>query len=147
MKYYINTNKELFGIEQGQEFLVKSDWVECQLQDGGLPYSRYNTDGTPDLECIEQERLATELAIQEAEAKRLKQEALASITVEVNGKVFDGNETARNNMLASIQASQLLNIESTYWKLADNSVQEVTAEEIKEALAKAIQRVGEIVTQ
>ena len=31
MKYYINTNKELFGIEQGQEFLVKADWVEMTV--------------------------------------------------------------------------------------------------------------------
>lgn len=78
--------------------------------------------------------------------KAKKKELLDTIIVEVNGKVFDGDETARNNMLASIQASQLLAIESTYWKLADNTVAEVTSEEIKEALALAIQRVGEIVT-
>lgn len=33
MKHYINTNKELFGIEQGQEFLVQSDWVEVSLEE------------------------------------------------------------------------------------------------------------------
>ena len=33
MKHYINTNKELFGIEQGQEFLVQSDWIEVSLEE------------------------------------------------------------------------------------------------------------------
>lgn len=33
MKHYINTNKELFGVEQGQEFLVQSDWVEVSLEE------------------------------------------------------------------------------------------------------------------
>ena len=62
MKYYINANKELFGIEQRQEFLVKSDWIECTVQEDGLPYSKYNTDGTPDLEAIQVEQEANELA-------------------------------------------------------------------------------------
>jgi len=61
MKYYINTNKELFGIEQGQEFLVESDWVECITQEEGIPFSKYNTDGTPDLEAIQAEQEANEL--------------------------------------------------------------------------------------
>lgn len=82
-----------------------------------------------------------------ARKKVEKKAQLDSIVVEVNGKVFDGNETARNNMLSSIQASQLLNIESEYWKLADNSIVEVTLEEIKEALTLAIQRVGKIVKE
>ena len=133
MKHYINKNKEIFAYDDEQI-----------LQGYGkdlIPITEQEKDEllAPTPEQLEEQRVA--------EAKRLRQEALATITVEVNGKVFDGNETARNNMLASIQASQLLNIESTYWKLADNSVQEVTLEEIKEALAKAIQRVGEIVTQ
>ena len=33
MKYYINTNKEIFGIEQGQENLVQADWVEISLEE------------------------------------------------------------------------------------------------------------------
>ncbi len=33
MKYYINTNKEIFGIEQEQEFLIQSDWVEISLDE------------------------------------------------------------------------------------------------------------------
>jgi hypothetical protein len=83
--------------------------------------------------------------ILEAEAKTIRQLALDTIMVEVNGKVFDGNDKARLNILSAIQASQVVNMESTYWKLADNTVAEVTVEELKEALSKAIQSVGSIV--
>lgn len=82
-----------------------------------------------------------------AEAKKLKNLALSTITVTTSsGKVFDGNETARINMLSALQASEFLNQTQAGWKLADNSVALVTVAELKEALALAIQRVGEIVT-
>lgn len=84
----------------------------------------------------EQERYKEKLA---------KEKLLNEIIVDVAGLKFDGNETARNNMLSLIQASQLLTIESTYWKLADNTVAEVTLDDIKKALVLSIQRVGEIV--
>jgi len=81
--------------------------------------------------------------------KRLAKEAttlaLNTIVVEVGGKVFDGNEKARLNMLSALQAAQVTDMESTYWKLADNTVSEVTVDELKEALTKAIQAVGNII--
>ena len=81
--------------------------------------------------------------------KRLAKEAtlltLDTLVVEVNGKVFDGNEKARLNMLSALQAAQVTDMESTYWKLADNTVAEVTVYELKEALTKAIQAVGSII--
>lgn len=58
--------------------------------------------------------------ILEAEAKVARQVALDKIVVEVNGKVFDGNEKARLNMLSALQAAQVTDMESAYWKLADN---------------------------
>lgn len=33
MKYYINKNKEIFGIDKGQEELIKADWVEITLEE------------------------------------------------------------------------------------------------------------------
>ncbi len=81
------------------------------------------------------------------EAKRAKEKALAEIVVTTSsGKVFDGNDRARINMLSAIAASQLLGQTSAQWKLANNTVAEVTVDEIKEALALAIQAVGAIVT-
>ena len=82
-----------------------------------------------------------------AEAKQTKNQALSTITVTTaSGNVFDGNETARINMLSALQAAEFLNQTQAGWKLADNSVVMVTVAELKEALALAIQRVGEIVT-
>jgi hypothetical protein len=87
---------------------------------------------------------AEELA---AVAKVAKLAALDSITVTTSsGKVFDGNETARLNLLSAITASAIVGQTSANWKLADNTVQTVTLDELKEALTLAIQRVGEIVT-
>ena len=81
-----------------------------------------------------------------AEAKAIKLNELDNIVVEVNNKLFDGNDKARLNMLSAIQSSEVLNTVKAFWKLADNTVEEVTVIELKEALAKSIQRVGEIVT-
>jgi hypothetical protein len=78
-------------------------------------------------------------------AKEARTLALNTIVVEVNGKVFDGNEKARLNMLSALQAAQVTDMESTDWKLADNTVAEVTVDELKEALTKAIQAVGSII--
>ena len=76
-----------------------------------------------------------------------KQQKLDSIIVTTqSGKEFDGNETARVNMLSALQAAELLGQTSAGWKLADNTVAIVTVNELKEALALSIQRVGEIVT-
>lgn len=79
--------------------------------------------------------------------KELKQAAKSALTVTTqSGKVFDGNESARNNMLSAIQAGSFLNQESSYWKLADNTVVEVAIEELQEALTLSIQKCGSIVT-
>lgn len=76
-----------------------------------------------------------------------KENALNAVTVKTSsGKIFNGNETARNNMLSAIVASDYLKQTKSNWRLADNTVAEVTLDEIKEALALSIQKVGEIIT-
>lgn len=75
-----------------------------------------------------------------------KNELLNSITVTTqSGKTFDGNETARNNMMSAIMAADVVGQTESDWKLADNTVSNITLGELKEALALSIQRVGEIV--
>lgn len=69
---------------------------------------------------------------------------LIVVTTE-SGKVFDGNETARNDMLSALAAGELLGETQTNWKLADNTVAVVTRDELREALALAIQEKGRIV--
>lgn len=78
------------------------------------------------------------------EAKTVRQLMLDAITVEVNGKVFDGNDKARLSMLSAIQSVSVLGVTSANWKLADNTWAEVTVDELKSALALSIQKVGEI---
>lgn len=101
---------------------------------------------------VEPFETAEEVALREAkEATRLAKEAkllaLDTITVTTtNGNTFDGNESARVNMSNAIDASVFLGQTEAYWKLADNSIVLVGLDELKEALALSIQRVGEIVT-
>lgn len=79
------------------------------------------------------------------ELKAAKELALNSITVEVNGKVFDGNETARGNMTSAILSAEIIGKTKDTWKLADNTSAVITIDELKQALALSIQEVGRIV--
>mgnify|MGYP003586195045 FL=1 len=79
------------------------------------------------------------------ELKSAKLIALDNIVVDVDGKLFDGNETARLNIMSAIQASELIRLNETGWKLADNTVVLVNLDELKMALALSIQEVGRIV--
>ena len=79
------------------------------------------------------------------ELKSAKKIALDNIVVDVDGKLFDGNETARLNIMSAIQASELVRLNETGWKLADNTAVLVNLAELKMALALSIQEVGRIV--
>jgi hypothetical protein len=74
------------------------------------------------------------------EAKQATEEALKGLTVTTtNGKVFDANLEARQNIADAILASSTLNLTSTTWRLADNSEVVVTLDELKEVQAMAVQ--------
>ncbi len=79
------------------------------------------------------------------ELKCSKTQALNTIVVTVNDKTFDGNETARTNMISAILSADLIGKTEETWKLADNSTALVTLVELRQALALAIQEVGRIV--
>lgn len=75
-----------------------------------------------------------------------KQELLYSIIVTTStGKSFDGDETARNNIVCALTIAGFTGQISTNWKLADNSTQLVTLDELKEALALSLTEVGKII--
>lgn len=75
-----------------------------------------------------------------------KENRLQTIKVTTqNGNTFDGNETARNNMLSAITSVEFIGKTEETWKLADNSTKLITIDELKEALALSIQEVGNIV--
>lgn len=48
-------------------------------------------------------------------------------------------------MLSAIQASSLLGLTTTMWKLNDNTTVEITLDELKEAHALSIQALGNII--
>ena len=76
--------------------------------------------------------------------KRAKTDAVAAIVVVVNDKVFDGDEVSQGRMLRAIQIAAVTGESSTQWKLADNSIVEVTLAELKEALTRAGKEMSKI---
>lgn len=92
------------------------------------------------------ETIPDEASFDPPQSQLSKAELLNSITVTTqSGKTFDGNETARTDMLSALQAGELLGETQTNWKLADNTVALVTRDELLEALSLAMQEKGRIV--
>lgn len=94
---------------------------------------------------IEDEILKNEYLTIQKKAEKVEQLSTLVVTTS-QGNTFDGNETARLNMVSAIQSAELLGQISSNWKLADNTVKEISLNELKEALALSIKKVGEIVT-
>lgn len=88
---------------------------------------------------------ASEVAMTEAKTDRA--EAVSRITVEVDGMVFDGDEKAQDRMARAItmfQASNLPDDYTTAWVLADNTVAQVTVNQLAQALLLAGQKQTEL---
>lgn len=76
---------------------------------------------------------------------KTKQQLVSEIVVTTTtGKVFDGDELSQDRMLRALSIADLNGQTETQWKMADNSVQTVTREELKEALTLAGLAMGEI---
>ena len=120
-----------FGVELSEEHL---DILTAQKANRHIP----TEEELAEIEAQKQVQIVQEL-------KGAKTQALNSITVIVNDKTFDGNETARTNMISAILSADLIGKTEETWKLADNTTALVTLTELKQALALAIQEVGRIV--
>ncbi|MCZ4065730.1 DUF4376 domain-containing protein [Oxalobacter aliiformigenes] len=89
-----------------------------------------------------------DVKLEKAKAERAK--AVAAITVEVDGMVFDGDETAQARMARAItmfQASSLPDDYTTAWVLEDNTVAQVTVSQLAQALLLAGQKQTELWTK
>lgn len=91
---------------------------------------------------IEPEPTPEEIAALElAQAKADRAEAVARITVTVDGLTFDGDEASQTRMGRTIAAAVALGAdlaaEKRTWVLADNSIAEVTVAQLAEALRLA----------
>lgn len=67
--------------------------------------------------------------------KKLRAEKVANIKVDVDGMVFDGDETAQSRMTRAMLIMD--DLETTEWYLADNSKVQVTKAQLKEACRAA----------
>lgn len=134
--------KEQFTKEV-QEFHKDDSWIDRE------PFNiLQNENGEIDFGSPTQEELATiELNKKISEAKAAKQLALDSITVEIDGMVFDGRDKDQGRMMAAIQASEILGTSKAEWRLADGTIKEITVDTLKLALAASIQEVGRIVKE
>lgn len=98
-------------------------------------------DPTPEEIAAQQEAEALRLR---EEAKLVRQTAVDAITVEVNGKVFDGDETSQTRMSRAILGMQATGQATITWVLADNTVTQATQAELTEALCLAGARQAEL---
>lgn len=74
-----------------------------------------------------------EIAEQALETAKVERAiAVAAITVEVDGMVFDGNEKAQERMARAVLMAESMD-EETEWVLHDNTVAIVTAKQLKQA--------------
>lgn len=82
------------------------------------------------------------------QTERLKVERvvrLATATVEVDGLLFDADETAINRMTAAILAADQAKQTETPWRLADNRTVSVTLDQLKLAQLAGLQALSAIV--
>lgn len=105
----------------------------------GAPGQFYNWDGSAWVHNAETEALqARELA------KQARQASVDAITVVVNEKVFDGDETSQTRMSRAIIGMQATGQPTIQWTLADNTVTQATLAELTEALCLAGAKQGEL---
>lgn len=77
--------------------------------------------------------------------KSNKNETVSNIVVTVStGRSFDGDEKSQDRMLRAINIASIAGQIDMQWKLADNTVVIVTLDELKEALALAVQEMSRI---
>lgn len=84
-----------------------------------------------------------------AEAKAERAAAVAAITVEVDGMVFDGDEKAQERMSRTITAAVSTGAPmtaTTTWVLADNTVAQVSMQQLVQALRLAGEKQTELWT-
>lgn len=81
--------------------------------------------------------LSTAAAQRREEAKRARAAAVATITVIVGDKQFDGDEISQGRMARAIIGLQAAGAPTIKWTLADNSEAVVTTQELIEALVLA----------
>ena len=124
--------------EEGREAFEKAQ-LEMSLiceKNGWCLEDGYDEDGKryliinppePEYVPTEEEKQAQALA----DAKRERAAEVERLTVEVDGMVFDADETSQARM--SVAASSMTDDETNVWVLADNTIVQVTKAQLMQA--------------
>ena len=129
-----NTKQVTYGVGTDINFYQSIGMTEMEIEQSDVDglwyvsgYAPMKSEEQKQLE--EQQRLLTE-------AKTKRAEEVASITVEIDGMVFDGDEKAQERMARAVTMADSLD-EETEWVLHDNTVATVTAGQLKRACREA----------
>lgn len=134
--------KKMFDRDGNFGYWPPSGMVEMDGEQPGPAYKAVSGQWVLD------EDKASEVAMTEAKTDRA--EAVARITVEVDGMIFDGDEKAQDRMTRAITmftSSGLPPDTTTEWVLADNTVANVTINQLAKALLLAGQKQTELWTK
>lgn len=76
--------------------------------------------------------------------KTLRTQKVGMIVVTVGDKQFDGDETSQRRMFMYAQRMRANATATIPWVLADNTMADVTADELEQALDLAMRKQGEL---
>lgn len=93
-------------------------------------------------EPTEEEIKAQELA----NAKNQRAQEVSELTVTVDDMVFDADESAQQRITRVITIAESAELASIDWVLADNTIANVTIDQLKQVLAKAVLAQAELWT-
>jgi len=127
---------------------ILSEQLGEQVVMSGEDYVYFRTN-----EKVLEEEIIVAISFQEADMLRHqkvieKQNAdneISKMTITVStGKEFDATDIARINMMSAVMSASFMQQDSTVWRLANNSEVTVTVAELSEAVAKALEKFGQL---
>jgi len=137
--YTTQANLDEYNMVIDNTLVLSKEAETNTVEEGYVVTSTWDLEDWIQIDVRNQEEVVKQL-------KAAKDIAKANLVVTTTlGNTFDGNESARINMLSALEASSFLNVNETSWKLADNTVKLIETTELKEALAKSILKCGQIV--
>ena len=132
------TNRCDVGVGVDDEF-YQSIGMELMNVDQGYDGQWYVAGYAP----VKPQELVEAEALEHAKDERAA--AVATITVEVDGMIFDGDEVAQERMSRAVTLADSPE-ETTLWVLHDNTVAIVTADQLRRACKAAGQKQTELWT-
>lgn len=125
-------------------FSVKKEVIDAMCEPCEEPYG-YKFENGKLGEFVEAESNPRLLDTTKYTKFRERESKISSLVVTIaSGKSFDADEKSQSRMLLALQTAQITGQKTTRWKMADNAIQEITLEELKEALSLAANKMSEI---